>query len=247
MTQTQKHLSGLLVAGLLTGSTLQAYDWKEARKNLSSKEQAIAAVAALTATGDLEKLPQAFNQGLDAAMSVNEMKEIVLQLYAYVGFPRCLNAASVLEQVLQQRQAAGKTDVPGPEAQPIAAGTDRYELGKKNLEVLVAAPLPSRPKTFIQDTDTFLKEHLFADIFARGVVPYAERELATVSALAALGNVAPQLQAHMGMALNVGVTAPQIEGIMAVIKNCVNKKTAVLGLQSLQSVLKTRKTNEDTK
>ena len=81
---------------------------------------------------------------------------------------------------------------------------------------------------------TFLKEHLFADIFARGVLSYAQRETATVAALAALGNVAPQLQAHMGMAMNVGVSAKQIEGILAVIKQTVGRKTALQGLQSLR-------------
>ena len=130
--------------------------------------------------------------------------------------------------------------ITGPEAQAIPAGTDKYELGKKNLEVLVASELPSRPPVFIQGTDTFLKEHLFADIFARGVLSYSQRETATVAALAALGNVAPQLQAHMGMAINVGVTPAKIEGLLAVVKQAVGRKTARQGLKSLQQVLSSR-------
>ncbi|KJS29540.1 MAG: hypothetical protein VR64_20520 [Desulfatitalea sp. BRH_c12] len=34
----------------------------------------------------------ALNQGLDAGLTVNEIKEILVQLYAYAGFPRSLNA-----------------------------------------------------------------------------------------------------------------------------------------------------------
>lgn len=240
MKLTHKHFTGLLAAGLLGSSCLHAYDWKSARKALSPQEASIAETAALAAVGDLKKLRPAFDRALNSGLSVNELKEVVLQLYAYVGFPRCLNASGVLEQIVNSRQAAQKGDLTGPEAQPIPAGTDRYELGKKNLEVLVAGELPSHPPVFIQGTDTFLKEHLFADIFARGVLTYAQRETATVAALAALGNVAPQLQAHMGMAMNVGVTPAKIEGILAVVKQAVGRKTARQGLKSLQQVLSSR-------
>lgn len=242
MKLTQKHITGLLAAGLIGTSGLQAYDWKQARKNLSPKQQAIAQTAALAAVGNLEKLSAAFDQALDSGLTVNELKEIVLQLYAYTGFPRSLNAASVLETVLKNRREIGKNDPTGTQVQSLPAGTDKYALGKRNLEVLTASSLPSHPPVFIQATDTFLKEHLFADIFARGVLSYSEREIATVAALAALGNVTPQLQAHISMAMNVGVSAEQIEGIMAVIKQTNGRKTATAGLHALKAVLKSRHT-----
>ena len=47
-------------------------------------------------------------------------------------------------------------------------------------------------------TDIFLKEHLFNDITSRANISVRDRELATVSMLAALGNVNPQLAAHIG-------------------------------------------------
>lgn len=240
MNITKKHLTGVVAAGILGTASLHAYDWKEAQKALSPKQQSIAAAAALSAAGRLSKLETAFERALDRGLTVNELKEIVLQLYAYTGFPRCLNAASVLEKVVNERRVRGAGDLTGPEPQAIPAGTDRYELGKRNLEVLVAAPLPSHPDSFIPATDTFLKEHLFADIFARGVLSYRDRETATVAALAALGDVNPQLQAHIGMALNTGVTPEEIAGIMAVIKMQLGRKTAANGLEMLEKVLQTR-------
>lgn len=101
--------------------------------------------------------------------------------------------------------------------------------------------IPSHPAAFIQDTDTFLKEHLFADIFARGVLTDKQRELATVSFLAALGNVNPQLGAHMGLAMNVGVTPAQIEGICAVVKQELGRKTAQNALNVLRNILNKQK------
>ena len=53
-------------------------------------------IAAFTANGDLEKLRTALSAGLDAGLTVNEIKEILVQMYAYVGFPRSLTHGSLI-------------------------------------------------------------------------------------------------------------------------------------------------------
>ena len=60
---------------------------------LNAKQQAIIPVAAFTANGDIDKLKPALNAGLDAGMTVNKIKEVLVQMYAYAGFPRSLNAS----------------------------------------------------------------------------------------------------------------------------------------------------------
>jgi alkylhydroperoxidase/carboxymuconolactone decarboxylase family protein YurZ len=54
---------------------------------LSARQQAIPLIAASMASSQMEKLNTALNQGLDAGLTVNEAKEILVQLYAYTGFP----------------------------------------------------------------------------------------------------------------------------------------------------------------
>jgi len=61
---------------------------------LSPKQHGIVAISAFTANGDQEKLKTALNEGLNAGLSVNEIKEILVQLYAYAGFPRSLNVST---------------------------------------------------------------------------------------------------------------------------------------------------------
>ncbi len=237
----KKSLTGILAVTALAGAAdAKSFEWAQAVQNLSAKRQNIAAAASLAATGNLPALEQAFEAGLEQGVAVNEYKEVVLQLYAYTGFPRCLNASAALEKVVAARQKQGKQDALGATPQDVPAG-DKYELGKKNLEVLAAAQLPSHPQAFIQDTDTFLKEHLFADIFARGVLSYQEREVATVAALAALGNVNPQLKAHMGLAMNVGVTDKEMLGILALVDKTQGRATAQNALGVLNEVLTARK------
>ncbi len=233
-----KKLISMMAAGLIGSGALHAYNWKEAQKNLTPKEQAFVAAAATAAVGNLPKLEEAFNRALNEGWTVNELKEMVLQLYAYTGFPRCLNASATLEKVVNQRARQGKQDALGDAPAAIPAGTDKYELGRQNLARLMAQQtIPAHPAAFIQDTDTFLKEHLFADIFARGVLTDKQRELATVSFLTALGNVNPQLRAHMGLAMNAGVTPAQIEGVCAVVRQELGRNTAQNGLHVLQEVL----------
>jgi 4-carboxymuconolactone decarboxylase len=65
----------------------QDMDKKQA---LSAIQKSIIPIAAFTANGDREKLKTALNEGLDAGLTVNEIKEILVQMYAYAGFPRSL-------------------------------------------------------------------------------------------------------------------------------------------------------------
>jgi len=69
---------------------------------LSAKQQALVPIAALTANGDLESLKTALQAGLDAGLSVNQIKEIQIHLYAYVGFPHALNGLATLMSVLEK-------------------------------------------------------------------------------------------------------------------------------------------------
>ena len=53
-------------------------------------------------------------------------------------------------------------------------------------------------------------EHLFGAIFARDNLDWQSRELASVGALDAVPGVESQLQSHIGISMNVGLTATQL-------------------------------------
>ena len=58
-------------------------------------------------------------------MTVNQAKEVLVHLYAYTGFPRSLNALSTLNNLVQERKAAGINDEIGPDATPLDTSVDR--------------------------------------------------------------------------------------------------------------------------
>jgi alkylhydroperoxidase/carboxymuconolactone decarboxylase family protein YurZ/quinol monooxygenase YgiN len=178
---------------------------------LSNQQQSIVAIAALTATGNLDSLKIQLNRGLDAGLSVNEIKEILVQLYAYCGFPRSLNAINTFRVVMEERKTKAIIDSIGK--QPVVTETgDKYERGRKTLEKLTgtaqAKPAPGFGE-FAPRIDAFLKEHLFADIFDSDVLSYQQRELVTIAALAAMPGVQSQLQSHLSMGKNTGLTESQ--------------------------------------
>ena len=49
--------------------------------SLTAKQQAIIPIASYTATGDLNNLKTAVNEGLDNGLTINETKEIMVHLY----------------------------------------------------------------------------------------------------------------------------------------------------------------------
>ena len=107
---------------------------------LSIRQQNIVAIAANTATSDLENLKTALARGLDSGMTVNEIKEVLVHAYAYCGFPRSLRALQTFIQVLDERKAQGITDTVGRDATPVADSRDKYTRGAELLEKLSGAP-----------------------------------------------------------------------------------------------------------
>jgi 4-carboxymuconolactone decarboxylase len=90
----------------------------DANQALSAKQQSIVPIAAFTANGDLQKLKTALNEGLDAGLTINEIKEVLAQLYAYAGFPRSLNSIDTFIGVLEEREQKGIKDELGEEPTP---------------------------------------------------------------------------------------------------------------------------------
>lgn len=193
---------------------------------LSQQEKSTISISGLTASGEIEKLKQSLHRGLDNGLSINYIKEILIQLYAYVGFPRSLNAIGALMTVLEERRQNGMQDAQGEEPLTLPADKSRFTYGDEMQQKLIGAPAKGPALEFVPAIDTFLKEHLFADIFCRGILTLAQRELVTVSALASLGGVAAQLGSHIKIAMNVGVTPEQLQELADLLGQKVSEQAA---------------------
>ena len=105
----------------------------------------------------------------------------------------------------------------------------KYERGIDNLEKLTGMPqseLKSGYAAFAPVIDQFLKEHLFADIFDRDVLTFADRELITISVIATIGEAQPMLRAHLNICLNLGFSPAQLQQFLTIIQSSIGKKAA---------------------
>ena len=191
---------------------------------LTTKQQALVAIAACEAKGNIEGLKIALNEGFEQGLTVSEAKEALSQLYAYTGFPRSLNALGALQQVIKERTEAGKRTEAGREADPLPSDYDALKQGTEVQTQLVGG----KPFTysFAPQTDYYLKAHLFGDIFARNNLSFADREIVTVSAISALPGCEPQLVAHVSGARNMGVSDQALKALPALLENKVGMAEA---------------------
>ena len=104
---------------------------------LNARQQALIPVAALAAEGNIAALAHALDTALDTGLTINELKETLVQLYAYCGFPRSLNALSCLMKVITERQARGVIDNEGATATPLPENWDSLQAGSRNQTQLV--------------------------------------------------------------------------------------------------------------
>lgn len=215
----------------------------DVNQTLSTKQQSIIPIAAFTANGDLDKLKTALQEGLAAGLTVNEIKEILVHLYAYAGFPRSLNGINTFMAIMDERRAKGIQDETGREATPLPADMNKDEYGARvraRLAGWETIPPPSGYQLFVPVIDTFLKEHLFADIFARDTLDFQSRELATISALASMTGIGGQLQFHSGAAMNTGLSEAQMKNFTAILESRVDNKVAQRANEILSKVLSSR-------
>ncbi|MCF0072192.1 carboxymuconolactone decarboxylase family protein [Dyadobacter sp. CY261] len=219
----------LLLIFILSATAMKAQNKSVQNQALTPQQQSISIISGLTATGDMEGLSTQLNAGLDAGLTVEETKEILVQLYAYCGFPRSLNAISTLMNVVEKRKASGKNDNQGKAALTQKNPSNKYEQGRKVLETLTKTP-QTKPAPgfgeFAPRIDAFLKEHLFADIFESEVLTFHQREIVTISALTAMPGVTSQLQAHVKMGTNTGITENQLVEIADLMEKHVSKTQA---------------------
>ncbi|NMR33231.1 carboxymuconolactone decarboxylase [Chryseobacterium aquaticum] len=244
-----KKIQFTVVIVLLTGISLffnhlKAQQMTGSNSELNSKEKSIIKISSYTAQGKLTELKMALSAGLDSGLTINEIKEMLVHSYAYCGFPRSIRGLQTFMEVVEERKAKGIKDNTGAEASQIADDKTKYERGKKTLGELTGTPQPDKLSgysAFAPAIDTFLKEHLFADIFERDILSFKQRELVTISIITAIGDADPMLQSHLELSLNVGWSPEELNEFVTVITPTISTEKSTAAAKVLKEVLKNRK------
>ena len=122
--------------------------------------------------------------------------------------------------------------------------SERFITGQKMLQKVdgkggdaVVESLQDSAPDFAQ----YLIEFPFGDIYSRPELDLRSREIATVAALTALGNAAPQLKVHIGAALHVGLTQDEIIEVIMQMAVYAGFPAALNGLFAAKEVFASHK------
>lgn len=142
---------------------------------------------------------------------------------------------------LEARRQDGIRDAQGAApSRAIPKGDALLASGTVNQTKLVGIPVEGPLFEFAPAIDHYLKAHLFGDIFERANLDWQTRELATVGMLSAQQGADSQLQSHMGISLNVGITANQLNQLTSVLAERVGADAAQRARAALARCLAAR-------
>lgn len=212
----------ILLVGLFFILGISSFSKEEIK--MTEKEKSIIEISIFTANGNLKELKKSVDSGLNNGVTLNEAKEIMTHLYAYCGFPRSLNALGVLSNAVAEKNGI-RTEI-GKESTPIPQNRNSLEYGTQVQTEIVGMEVKGGIYDFAPMADIYLKAHLFGDIFGQDILNYKTREFVTVAALASMDGVNPQLQAHIGISRNVGVTDEELAVITEILKNKLGTEKA---------------------
>lgn len=86
------------------------------------------------------------------------------------------------------------------------------------------------------DFANYVLEFPFGDIYSRPGLDLRAREIATIAALAALGNATPQLKVHIRAGLNVGLSRDEIVEVLMQMAVYAGFPAALNGLFAAREV-----------
>jgi 4-carboxymuconolactone decarboxylase len=198
------------------------------RRGLSLKSREFATLAMVAALGNQSNSIEAHVEGaLRAGATETEIKELLMQMTVYVGYPKTLTAIAAAQSALtnlKQRGTPAASPQPNLESRRQAESNEvRYRRGLEALNQISKASGEAVVNSFediAPDLGRYIVEFSYGDVFSRPNLDLKTRELATVSALTGLNTTASELplKVHVNGALNVGASRQEIvEAIMHVI------------------------------
>lgn len=202
---------------------------------LDMKTREMITVTSLAVQQTLPQLKAHINAALNVGVTPIELREAIYQCAPFIGFPKTLNALSILNEVFKER---------GIETPLKIAATvkeeERYEKGLAIQNPLygdeIKLAMSDLPQDMGADVARFLTEVCFGDFYTREGLDVQTRELLFIAALVTTGNTTT-LKSHIKGNLKAGNSK---ETITAAIIQClpyVGFPNTLASLKALKEVL----------
>lgn len=178
--------------------------------SLDNRMRELVTITVLTAIQALPQLKAHLNACLNVGCTPVELREAVYQCAPFIGFPRTLNAISVMNEVFREHGI----ELPLPRQGTLSSSEERYEKGLAIQEPVYGTEIKERytwlPGEFAEAVPRFLTELGFGDFNTRTGMDAKTRELLTVIILASMGGAEVQVRSHVYGALKVGSSREEV-------------------------------------
>lgn len=216
--------------------------YNRTKTDLKTKELAV--VAALTSMGNaIPQLKVHINGALNVGCTISDIKEVIIQMSVYAGFPTSLNGLFALKDVLEERKIKGIRDPKGNDPTAHPDQPSRLERGKIKLSEYHPLQLQQLEESLGEispDLVRFTVEYGYGDISSRDNLNPQLRQIATIAALTSMGTAAPQLKFHIKAALNLGVAEETIKETILLMVCYAGFPRTLNGMFILKEVLNER-------
>lgn len=178
--------------------------------SLDNRMRELATITVLTTLSVLPQLKVHVIAGLNVKCTPVEIREAIYQCAPFIGFPKTLNAISVMNEAFAEKGVR----LPLPQQGTLEDDASRYEKGLALQRPLYGDEIRDRyawlPGDFAEATPRFLTELCFGDFNSRAGLDGKTRELLTAVMLAAMGDAQAQVRSHVEGALKAGNTGEEI-------------------------------------
>jgi len=192
------------------------------RPGLSKRDRSLVTIAVNQALYATEELRLHIARGLDNGLTPSQIAEAIAHVLVYSGFPTGVNASRVAAEVFKER---------GLPARPQATPRNREPIGP-----------PAYPGTF-QTTpylSELLNEFVYGELWERPDLSKRDRSVITVAVAQTMGATS-ELRAHLGRALDNGVTQAEINEIITHVSFYAGFPSGMNASQVAASVFQARK------
>ena len=120
---------------------------------------------------------------------------------------------------------------------------ERYERGRARLRELAGArgeSVMAALEEVSPDLARYVIEFGYGDIYSRPTLDDHSRQLAAISALSAMGGAEPQLEYHLGIAVDIGVPPGQIVETVVFLSPFIGFARTLNAVRSVKRVLASR-------
>lgn len=201
---------------------------------LPAKKIWLVRIASLTALGDRDLLPGAFELAARDGVTPDEMQEAIYQTMAYAGISRARGAEVILRKTLAAK------GLPAPKAQGTVDDKTRFDDGLKAQTTIFGNRILDMHKN-ARDDERFITVDLltgfcFGDTYTRKAIDLKTRELLTFVIIASLGGCDPQVRAHVGGNIAMGTTRGELLECLSVMVPLIGFPKSLNTLAAINAV-----------